>query len=158
MPDDQSYRWMRNVLDHKRLVGVYLQRVVSALFERATVHDFSKFDAEEFGPYAAALPRYEKAIYGTEEYNAVSAAIWPAIDRHVHGNRHHPEYFPNGINDMNLLDVVEMVCDWIAASQRTPGSTLRLDLQRERFGINDQLYGIICRTVEALAPEVPSEQ
>ena len=81
--------------------------------------------------------------------------IKPALDHHLKVNRHHPEYHPHGINDMDLLDVTEMVCDWIAACQRAGGDTLRLDLQRERFSIDAQLYGIICRTAHALTQDNP---
>lgn len=153
MASKQTNNYMQNILGHKRLVGRYLQRVTNALFQRAVEHDYSKFSREEFPQYAAALPRFEKAEYGSEEYKACCKSIQPAIDHHLRVNRHHPEFFPNGVNDMNLIDVVEMVCDWIAASQRVPGNTLRLDLQKERFGIDDQLFGLISRTVEALTPE-----
>lgn len=150
MASRQTNAYMQNILDHKRKVGYYLQRVVSALFERAVLHDYSKFTPQEFPQYAAALPRFEKSAYGSEEYKVCCRAIKPAIEHHFRVNSHHPEHYPNGVNDMDLLDVVEMVCDWIAASQRVPGGTLRLDLQRERFGIDDQLFGIIERTVETL--------
>lgn len=154
----QTYNYMQNLLDHKRLVGLYLQRVTTALFRRAVVHDYSKFAPDEFGPYAAALPRFEKSEYGSDEYKACCESIKPAIEHHFRENRHHPEHFPNGVNDMNLLDVVEMVCDWMAASQRVPGNTLRLDLQKERFGIDDQLFGLISRTVACLMSDAEGEQ
>jgi hypothetical protein len=155
MASKTTHKYLDNLLEHKMLVGRYLQRVVSALVERAVIHDFSKFGPQELGPYAAMQTRFSKAEYGSEEYNACCRAIKPALDHHIHSNTHHPEFYPNGINDMDLLDVVEMVCDWIAASQRAGGDTLRLDLQRERFGIGEQLYGIICRTAHALAAAVP---
>ena len=155
MASKTTHAYLDNLLEHKALVGRYVQRVVSALVERAIVHDFSKFGPLELGPYAAMLPRFAKAEYGSEEYQACCRAIKPALDHHVHGNTHHPEFYPNGVNDMDLLDVAEMVCDWIAASQRAGGDTLRLDLQRERFSIGDQLYGIICRTAVALTQDMP---
>lgn len=149
----ETTNYLSNLLGHKQLVGLYLQRVTTALFQRAVEHDYSKFSPEEFWPYAEALPRFEQTEYGSEEYKACCESIKPAIEHHFEANRHHPEHFANGINDMNLLDVIEMVCDWIAASQRIPGGKLRLDLQRERFGIDDQLFGLISRTVECLTDE-----
>lgn len=155
MASKTTHTYLDNLLEHKMLVGRYIQSVVSQLVERAVIHDFSKFGPEELAPYAAMLPRFAKAEYGSEEYIACCRAIKPALDHHIHTNRHHPEYYPNGINDMDLLDVTEMVCDWIAASQRAGGDTLRLDLQRERFGIGDQLYGMICRTAHDLTQDIP---
>lgn len=148
-----DHRWMSNVLAHKALVGVYLTRVIALLTRRAVEHDFSKFAPEEFGPYAKMLPRLEKTVYGTPENQACYDEVQPALEHHFAHNRHHPEHFPNGVNDMTLLDVLEMCCDWVAASQRTPGTPVRLDLQRLRFQIDDQLYGIIVRTVVELLAE-----
>ena len=42
----------------------------------------------------------------------------PAIDHHYANNRHHPEHWPNGINDMTLMDLIEMLADWKAATAR----------------------------------------
>ncbi len=150
MASKATHKYLDTLLEHKALVGRYVQRVISQLVERAVIHDFSKFGPEELGPYTAMLPRFAKADYGSAEYKACCQAIKPALDHHLANNSHHPEFYPNGVNDMDLLDVVEMVCDWIAASQRAGGDTLRLDLQRTRFGIDGQLYAIICRTARAL--------
>jgi hypothetical protein len=36
-------------------------------------------------------------------------------------NSHHPEHYGNrGISGMDLFDVVEMMCDWMAAARRNP--------------------------------------
>jgi len=42
----------------------------------------------------------------------------PAIEHHYKNNRHHPEHFNNGIDEMNLVDLIELLCDWKAASER----------------------------------------
>lgn len=55
------------------------------------------------------------------------------------------------INDMNLIDVIEMVCDWCAASARSQtGIHKGLLMNKERFGIDDQAFGMIERTVNEL--------
>jgi hypothetical protein len=145
-----------NILQHKRLVASYMEQVARDLFRRAIERDLSKFGPEEFDAYEEALPRFEKAVYGTPEYIAVCKSIKPAIEHHITTNRHHPEYFGNtGINGMNLVDLVEMVCDWIAASQRGGGNDLMngLEINKERFHIDDQLFEIIMNTVKQLDPQ-----
>ena len=146
-------RYMRNLAEHKQLVGKYMQKVIAELTTRAIAHDESKWGEEEFPPYAKQLPLFEQADYGSPEYIACLRAIKPAIDHHFSVERHHPEHFGSeGINGMNLIDLVEMVCDWMAAAQRGGGSlaNLRLDLQQDRFAIGSQLQGAIEHTVEAL--------
>jgi hypothetical protein len=137
-----------DLIDHKRRVGLYLQKVANALFQRAVVHDNSKFSPEEYEPYEEAFPELQKYAYGTEEFKAALRKIKPAINHHYENNSHHPEYFEAGISQMNLLDVVEMVCDWIAASERSQTDLLKgLEMNKERFKINDQLHCIIKNTV-----------
>lgn len=147
MPSD----FLVDLIDHKRRVGLYLQRVANALFGRAVVHDNSKFSPEEYEPYDKAFPEFKKYAFGSEEINAVYESIRPALEHHLRYNRHHPEYHENGINDMNLLDIIEMVCDWLAASSRSKtGIEKGLEINKERFKIDDQLYCIIKNTVMEL--------
>ena len=56
------------------------------------------------------------------------------------------------VNEMNLLDIVEMLCDWKAATERhADGSiTMSLVINPKRFGIDDQLAGILRNTVRDL--------
>jgi len=147
---NSATKYMRLVVEHKRLVGENMRRVATAWFQRAVEHDNSKFGDGEFAEYARQQPMYSKARYGTPEYEACMQAIKPAIEHHYQANSHHPEHFPNGVNDMNLLDVLEMVCDWMAAAKRVPGDTLKLDAMRQRFNIDEQLFSIIQHTVEYL--------
>ena len=50
---------------------------------------------------------------------------------------------------MDLLDLVEMFCDWKAASLRHKDGDFAASLQinKERFGISDQLMAILENSV-----------
>ncbi len=58
----------------------------------------------------------------------------------------------SGLNGMSLLDIVEMLCDWKAASERTRQGSIAASLahNKERFGIDDQLAAILENTVREL--------
>jgi hypothetical protein len=45
---------------------------------------------------------------------------------------------------MSLLDLLEMACDWKAASEMTPGGSFENSIKHnaERFGMSPQLVGI----------------
>jgi len=49
---------------------------------------------------------------------------------------------------MNLLDLIEMLCDWKAAGERHDNGSIQrsLDHNRERFKISPQLHEILLRT------------
>lgn len=147
--DTNEQEMLETILRHKALVGTYMRAVIAELTQRAVEHDYSKFGSEEFSAYAATLPKFKEAEYGTPEYQACLDAIQPAIQHHYKANRHHPEFYQYGIYGMTLIDLIEMVCDWIAAAKST-GGELRLDVQQDRFGIDEFLFAIIARTVEEL--------
>lgn len=73
-----------------------------------------------------------------------------ALQHHYANYRHHPEHFDNGITDMNLVDIVEMLCDWKAASLRHNGGDIikSIELSAKRFGCDDQLKQIFINTVK----------
>lgn len=83
--------------------------------------------------------------YGTPEYEKVKQIAMPAILLHYERNSHHPEFYDNGINGMDLLDLVEMKCDWIAAGRRNKDSSMEnsIKFNKERFKISDQLCKIL---------------
>jgi hypothetical protein len=144
-----------NILEHRRLVASYIEDTVLELFKRAIAHDESKFSAEEFDLYEEALPKFEQTVYGTEEYKQVCRDIKPAIKHHITSNRHHPEYFGDkGVNGMTLIDLLEMSVDWLAASQRNSTNNLNIDkgleINKDRYGISDQLFEVIKNTIDWL--------
>jgi hypothetical protein len=148
MSDD----FLADIVDHKRRVGGYMRLIANELFRRAVEHDNSKLGPEEYELFAGAFEGLQNNVYGSEAYQAQLQRIGPAIEHHYRVNDHHPEHFTGGVNDMNLIHVMEMVCDWIASSERKLGDVNRsLEVNRKRFGIGDQLYGIMENTVKELA-------
>lgn len=140
------------VLDHKLLVASYMQQVASALFQRAVSHDYSKFSAEEMATFEEVTPLLKTLVYGSDEYKAALARMGPALAHHYAVNSHHPEFYPDGVNGMTLIDLIEMLCDWLAAVQRVKNGDIyaSMPINKERFHIDDQLYGILYHTVTAL--------
>lgn len=155
MPSD----FVTDLVDHKARVAGYLQQIANDLFRRAFVHDNSKFSPEEFEAYEEAFPGLQKYAYGTEEFRAELRKIKPAIQHHYQVNDHHPEYFEfevegiRGIPQMNLIQLIEMLCDWLAASERSQRPFVQgFEMNKERFGIDDQLFEVLRNTVERLDP------
>jgi hypothetical protein len=61
---------------------------------------------------------------------------------------HHPEHYSNGIQGMSLLDVIEMLCDWKAATMRHADGDLSksIEINQKRFGYSDELKSILINT------------
>ncbi len=145
MPYDSS----RDTEDHIDSVRHYMSAFSNNLRNRAIAHDQSKLVSPEKEIFDIVTPKLKGLTYGSDEYKAALGEMGEALTHHYEKNSHHPEHYPDGIDGMDLLDLVEMLADWRAASERVAnGSILEsLEINRERFKISDQLYKILCNTV-----------
>ncbi len=138
---------------HVQHVQRFMARVVTSLQQRLLAHDASKLESPEREGYDQLVDRLRGAPWGSEEYKAILRELKPAIDHHVAHNSHHPEFYPNGIQGMCLLDLLEMLCDWKGAGMRTPEtSSLRDSIEKSqaRFGYSDELKQILLNTIPAI--------
>jgi len=77
----------------------------------------------------------------------------PALEHHYAHNSHHPEHYEHGVAGMTLADVVEMLVDWKAASERHDDDQDIYDSIEHnagRFDLSDQLTQILRNTAEEL--------
>lgn len=147
--EDETIKGKMECIKHIHLVRSLLYGMIEELDNRARNHDQSKLEspeAEVFGKYTPLLGDVE---YGSDEYKELLDKVKPAIEHHYANNRHHPEHWPNGINDMTLLDLCEMLADWKAATSRNKNGNIRksIDSNAERFGIDGQLKQILENTI-----------
>jgi hypothetical protein len=142
----------QDTLEHIEKVRAWLNVCRNLLETRAEVHDASKLREPELSGFAQAKQRLAGAVYGSPEYQALLDESRPIITEHYRVNSHHPEHYPNGIAGMSLLDVLEMLCDWKAAGERTKDGSIQrsLDVNVTRFGIDPQLEVILRNTVKEL--------
>jgi hypothetical protein len=142
-----------DTLAHIKRVRSLLAVMEAHLAHRGTVHDASKLTEPEKSAYDRVVPEMRKHPYGSPENKAATAELGPALLHHFANNSHHPEHYPEGIDGMDLLDVVEMLCDWRAAAERAPGNgAVRMDVNRERYGIEPQLATILSNTLRRWLP------
>jgi len=138
--------------EHIDTVAKYLHHMGLILLERTTSHDQSKLESPEAEIFEVMTAKLKGSTYGTPEYTAMLAEMKPALDHHYANNRHHPEYHADGIKGMNLVDLLEMVCDWKAATLRHANGDIEksLEINQKRFGYSDELKAILRNTVKLL--------
>lgn len=137
---------------HIERVRNLLNACVVDLLKRAEKHDQTKLETPEVEAFTEYTPKLAGCTYGSDEYRGYLAAIKPALDHHYAHNRHHPEHHKNGVNDMNLLDVLEMLCDWKASSERHNDGNIRksIEINANRFGLSPQMVAILENTADVL--------
>jgi hypothetical protein len=150
--DKLPYDSTQDTFQHIFRVRELLDRAASNLLDRGIAHDTSKLQEPEKSAYDIITPRLKELTYGSEEYRASLREMKPAIQHHYAVNPHHPEHYAEGVSGMSLFDLIEMVMDWRAASERhADGDIWRsLQINRERFKLSDQLYEIIVRTFKEM--------
>ena len=118
------------------------------LIARSEVHDASKFGDEERIPYIWLTEFHRCRRSGTSfRYPpGMQFQVDEAIAHHMRSNRHHPEFHADP-NDMTMVDLTEMVCDWTAMAlefgqedgsarswaDRTIGSRVHFNKDNEAF-------------------------
>lgn len=135
--------WFKNfgsLVKHRLWVFWYIFKVCVILMYRAVVHDLSKFGKHEEPYYRKYATRLKKSAYGSDDYKGHMESIKPAINHHYSRNPHHPEHYKNGIHDMTLLDKIEMLCDWRAASRRHTNGNINnsIEIGQKRFDYDDE--------------------
>jgi hypothetical protein len=137
---------------HIRQVQSLLGRVIEELERRRSVHDASKLESPEKEAFDEFTPKLAGTTYGSEDYKGYLAAMKSALDHHYAANSHHPEHFPDGVLGMSLLDLVEMICDWKAATLRHHDGDIRrsIEINQGRFGYSDELKRILSNTLAVI--------
>jgi len=147
-----KYDSKADTLQHIKRVNGLLSQAVSELLIRANEHDSTKLESPEKELFDEYTPKLKNCTYGSDEYKEFLDGLKVALDHHYKNNSHHPEHYENGVNDMNLFDIIEMLFDWKAASERHDDGNIRksLEINKKRFNMSDQLYNIFLNTINKM--------
>ena len=145
---EEKFDSLKGTVDHINNVRSKINRVIDDLLERALKHDQSKTESPEKEGYDEFTPMLRSLVYGSNEYWETLKKMKPFLEHHYENNSHHPEFYRDGINGMNLLDLVEMLCDWKAAGERHADSNMvkSVEINAKRFDMSDQLKQILLNT------------
>jgi len=136
---------VQRVVDNLQARIMLLMEVSNHLQQRALIHDESKLEPPEADILEEYIPKMAQYEFGTSDYVFMRTEMQDSLLHHYQCNRHHPEHFPGGIGEMNLIDLLEMVADWKASTLRNPGGDLwkSFDICAERFDIEPQLLSVL---------------
>lgn len=148
--EDSKYDCTKETLLHIKRVSSLLNIFVTELLERSNSHDSSKLKEPEKSYFDKYTPKLKHSKYGSEEYNNFLKDLKPALDHHYKKNSHHPEHYQDGLDGMNLFDIIEMFADWIAANERHLENSDIIDsinYNKNRFKMSDQITNIFKNTI-----------
>lgn len=135
---------IKHILDVQR----YLGEVLTELGRRSAEHDRSKLVSPEVEVFDRVTPRLAELTYGSEEYRAQLDEMGAGLAHHYAVNRHHPEHFEEGVRGMSLIDLIEMLADWKAATLRHGDGDLDESIRQnaKRFWYGPDLERLLTTT------------
>lgn len=145
-----KFETMVQTYEHKQNVSKFISFILHDLIIRSIYHDNSKLESPEVDIFTEYTPKLANSTYGSDEYHQFLKEMKPALDNHYANNPHHPEHYDNGIKDMDLVDLIEMICDWKAATLRHNDGDIykSIELNQKRFEYSDELKQIFKNTVD----------
>jgi len=146
---------------HQQTVAKYMLLIAKKIIDKAIAHDASKLEEPERSTYIEPVYslNHEDVEYGSDRYKELTNAMGEGWDHHVRVNDHHIEFFipfsvqtlNDPIRSMDLFALIEMLCDWIAASQRRGNNpSLPIKNIREKYGLDEQLDAILRNTLQMI--------
>jgi hypothetical protein len=145
---EQNYDSTADTVKHMKKVNEYLGKAACMLIMRGSIHDDSKLESPEKEVFDKETPLLRDLTYGSKEYEESMGRMKTALDHHYANNSHHPEHYENGVNGMDLFDLIEMFFDWKAAGERhADGNIFRsIEHNRKRFNLDPQIVDIFINT------------
>jgi len=139
---------IQETLKHIKRVEELLRQTISKILEHACNHDASKLEEPELSIFTKFTPKLKNSIYGSDEYKTFLHEMDEALNHHYDINTHHPEHWEAGISQMNLIEIIEMLADWKAASERHQNGSLKesIIINQKRFGYSDEFKCLLINT------------
>ena len=141
-----------DTLLHIKRVNQLMTEGACELIRRANIHDNSKLESPEKKLFVEFTPKLKNCTYGSEEYQGYLKELKVALDHHYANNSHHPEHYENGVDGMDLFDLIEMFFDWKAAGERHADGNIykSIDINTVRFKLSEQTASILKNTAKKL--------
>ncbi len=136
--------------DHIKQVVRYLFQFINRIAVLAAAHDKSKLESPELEGFNEFTPKLRGLTYGSDEYKKCLSDLQSVLKHHYANNPHHPEHHANGVEDMSLTLLTEMLCDWKAATERHADGNLAksIAINQRRFGISREVTKILYTTAQ----------
>jgi hypothetical protein len=148
--NDQAYDSRPETWEHIHQVQFLMWQVITALQRRALDHDQSKLVSPEVEVFDRVTPRLRGMTYDSDEYRATLIDMGEGLRHHYSENDHHPEHGDGTLGWMSLVQLLELLCDWKAATMRHDNGDLRRSIEQnsDRFGYGDEMKRLLLNTAE----------
>ena len=146
---------------HQQLVAEKMVKCAKRLLDKGMAHDASKFSEIEKRTYTEPVWKlnHNNVEYGSEKYNRLVAQMDEGWEHHIAENDHHPQWFEkfgsqtldDPIKAMDMFALIEMLCDWIAASRRNNSRACdAMRFLKKKYPLDSQIECILNNTLDLI--------
>ena len=152
LPDaNVAYDSKLDTIMHIGRVRELLIEAAIGILSRAINHDWSKHGVPFEKMFFDRVTQQLKGLsYGSPQYKKALEVLGAGLEHHYRNNSHHPEHYENGIDGMNIFDILEMFFDWKAAGERHANGCIYKSIEhnKDRFEMSPQLVNIFTNTAK----------
>ena len=150
---DRTNRHINGVKRNMALMVGFHGLSLPELMSRANQHDSSKYSEDSRDEYVWLSWWWRNKNLGIPwDYpTGLKEKIKEKTGKHIHSERHHPESHIDA-DDMSLMDIVEMICDWQNVGEEK-GNTARKWADKQigkRWPFNEENKKLIYDAIEWL--------
>lgn len=146
--ESETERYVKQHICNVRKYLSYFSRIV---YNRGVEHDQSKLMEPELSLWKKMdeEPRYPYSIDPNSEYQKKLERHKTVFELHWRNNRHHPEHFHGWYTEMDLVDLIEFMCDNISYKQNLTFEECErlIKDQCARYNFPDILQNILLNTL-----------
>lgn len=135
------------VKNHIHNVELNILKLQDELRRRGREHDASKLREPEKTGFEM-MDKEPRFKYGSDEYFDKMKRFEFLLSHHYALNSHHPEHYEKGWREMDLIDITEMLCDWLSYKEEFTCQEAMdiIDQQCMRFDIPHDICSILKKT------------
>lgn len=131
-------KFVESIFSHKEDVSKIMNSIADKLKENAIYHDYTKLDH---------VDQFYNDMCRSIEDKTTNFKNLPWYNVHVATERHHIN--ENVKEDINLLDVIEMLADGVAAGYARKGSVYPADIDKDvLYKAFQNTFKMICDSIE----------
>jgi hypothetical protein len=146
-----KFAYRKDIIDHKEKVADNMLKLNSEFVRRMYRHDNDKIsDDIIFNVYEEYNPKLRAEKYDSPKFKEYAKIMHPGVVRHTSKQRHHfyDKNNPMEFNQVDLIDILETLSDWVGATQRNPEVNIEEALMHnfDKYSIPEEFRSLMMNT------------
>jgi hypothetical protein len=146
-----KFTYRKDIIDHKEKVATNMLQINNELVKRMYCHDNDKIsDDIIFDVYEEYNSKLRAEKYDSPMFKEYARIMHPGVVRHTSKERHHfyDRNNPMENKEVDLIDLIEVLSDWVGATQRDKNINIESALEHNfnKYNIPEDFRTLMMNT------------